>query len=343
MSEYDEINIDDIRLSNRPASPAPVKAPAEEPSQEPTAVSGTFDDDEIICAVNRNRPETAEIIMDVPDKCAEPEEPPADDIVLRRPAAAAPAAPVPTPAAAPVSAPVTSGQNKPLPRIKGTTIPDSGLLSLPKFGKKKDAAPVGSAVPDSADDKSETAKAIPELKKPAAAVVPPADIPETDKKKRPAASPATPPQGKSAAPPPVQSRLKPPPASITSPKMPDIKQENYVKGCLIFLLAAAIILGGSGYLIKEHWQTIRPYMAKFEKWMSDHNLAFDGGDAPWKHQAAEESKKEAAPKKSKPAPPVTSSVNYGGGSGSTVYGKALRHASDSAEKHSKPREIPDMK
>ncbi len=65
----------------------------------------------------------------------------------------------------------------------------------------------------------------------------------------------------------------------------EMKKRNYVLGCCLFAFFVPFFLGIGCAAALRYWKPIRIQLNRFEKWMSDHNLAFDGGDAPWKHQS----------------------------------------------------------
>ncbi|MBR7131052.1 MAG: hypothetical protein IKC82_03555 [Lentisphaeria bacterium] len=350
MSEYDEINVDDIRLVSRtpkktvakpaaPAVPAPA-VPAPEKEQDVDTVS----------LATRRRAE-------VGDKTVSFKEPPTRMAFAVDP-----------------DKKVESGNVPKIATIKKTAIAN-GVQDIFGISKKGSRDNPGTAAKPEAPVAD---KAVPELKKPVAhinpqavaippspaLVMPPkaAESGKKDKKSKNAAPPAAP--GGSS------SRLQAPPPSVSAAKMPDIKPRNYASGCLLFVVIVAILGGGGYYLCSQNWETVREYLGRFEQWMIDHNLAFDGGDAPWKHKKQNEPEK-VEPKKDEPAKLESKKVEPGksvstkpavkkaapkrmvkkrvntapasgkaassagsANSGSTVYGKAIRHASNTADKQS---------
>ena len=347
MAEYDDINIDDIRLNNPRKPAAPQAAVSHTANPMPAAVDSAAGGEDISPA-EKNIPGNAPT-MEI-----------SEEMILRK-VVAPPKTSFRTPA--PSTAAVPAEKKPPvIPKIKGTAIPDSGLFPLPKIGKRADKdAPATAAEPVKAVPElkrpaavAEPVRAVPELKRPSAPSVPAAEEKKLEEKgKRKAAPPAP------AAPPAMAAPgLNRPPAGIPVNKAPEMQSRNYFKGCLLFLLASIVFIGGGGYLCVRFKEPIREYLGRFEQWMIDHKLAFDGGDAPWKHQSENEAAKQ---KEAEKKPENAASGQSGAGSvpekstaapkkkksskkqaASTVYGKSLQHASNSADKFSKSREnIPE--
>lgn len=61
-----------------------------------------------------------------------------------------------------------------------------------------------------------------------------------------------------------------------------MKRTNYTAGCLIYLIIGIAVIILAGYFVRQNFDQLNALRKKFERFMSDHNLAHDGGDAPWK-------------------------------------------------------------
>ena len=66
-------------------------------------------------------------------------------------------------------------------------------------------------------------------------------------------------------------------------RMPEMKKQNYGRGCFVFALCVILLIGGGVWCFRRFKPQILDFKEKFEQWMIDHKLAHDGGDAPWKH------------------------------------------------------------
>lgn len=63
-----------------------------------------------------------------------------------------------------------------------------------------------------------------------------------------------------------------------------MKQRRYGLGCFVFSLVVSLLLGSGTAAVIRYKKPIVKQLKKVEKWMNDHGLAFDGGDAPWKRK-----------------------------------------------------------
>ena len=93
--------------------------------------------------------------------------------------------------------------------------------------------------------------------------------------------------------PPVQNEKNSPiAANPRSPlgKLKPLKQKSPMKirkyglGCFFFSLIVSLLLGSGTAAVIRYKKPIVKQLKKVEKWMNDHGLAFDGGDAPWKRK-----------------------------------------------------------
>lgn len=126
------------------------------------------------------------------------------------------------------------------------------------------------------------------------------DVPEMDITVKAAPPPPPPVHGKAVPPKPAKGKSLLPgersAASAGKPKTSEIHVRNYGRGCCIFAFVVPLIFGAGIAATIRYWKPLRSQLAKFEAWMVDKGLAFDGGDAPWKHQS-----------KNKELPPETNS------------------------------------
>ncbi|MBO7328619.1 MAG: hypothetical protein J6W00_07605 [Lentisphaeria bacterium] len=190
------------------------------------------------------------------------------------PAVKTPSASAPLPAAEPVPGP------PPVPVQTMTAPPQAPEIKIPAKKVPQINIPANAKLkkPEPAVEK--------------AAVIPEFDIQEVDISVKPPPPPPPPQQQKrgKATPPKAGKGKSLMPGDRTAPtaekaKISEFQSRNYGVGCCIFAFVVPLLAGAVIAAAIRYWEPLREQLSKFETWMSDKGLAFDGGDAPWKHQS----------------------------------------------------------
>ncbi len=253
----DDFNIDDIQLVKR-------TAPAKQQTAADTAQHTVPESEkEPLLTLSKKRvPQADPVQRSVPDHAPESAPAPLPDpvqaVAIRRPQPpSAPAVTIQAPPPPEKPAEIKNPEKK-VPQIN---LPLNKTLKKPEVAEKKDVPP------------------------------PVFDEPEMEIGVKPSGPAMPPPQVKGKAVPPKSGKDKSllpgkkTACNADKPKNKGMLERNYGLGCCIFAFVVPLLLGTGIAATIRYWEPLREQLAKFEAWMVDKGLAFDGGDAPWKHQS----------------------------------------------------------